>query len=699
MTLGRLLCGSCLAVLPLLPLACGDDGSRGNPGSGAGDAGEAGAGDASGGAGGSDGSGGSNARAGETGSAGDSNVGGGDGEGGGGSQLVCTPRDDLEKPVTTALLVQPTCQPVLPCGGDIEATEWAYSGVCLDQDEIFAPIYEECPTSQLNGPADISVIGSLRFEGGTVMHDATLSGTGVFQIPVACTNLDCKGQQEVFKNNGAGPNTFCYEDVYPDLSCRCLIDFEVTVTEAQTYTVDEGTLRLRDGTEYAFCATDGHLGLSETSPLPSLPGSVSLIPAAATSTPEICDGLDNDKDGVADNDPLDCPTMACNDSGVCAGVQPVCGGSWYCDYTVVPNYEPGDETTCDAFDNDCDGEVDEGLVDCYEKCDGLDNDNNGTIDDDPQDSPCGLAKLGVCATGVTATCLGEAGWQCEFDATDFEAEETTCGDAKDNDCDGQVDEGCSCPFGKSQMFVVQWGNTPALLRADLDGQNAAPVPALSGFALTNIAVDSKNNKLYFGDGSNKIQRSNLDGSGIEVLWTGMSQTWAVNVANGLLIGECNTSNICRLNTPNTTTTLVTPASATWVNVDPVNQVVWWADHAAGYEWNFIRANFDGTGVTGIGASQLSAPLNFEIDSAGQKIYWQKGQAIWEVGTDGSDEREVTPLTNSYVYDMAVDHTGAKIYFTEVNGSQVRRVGVNGLDNELLIPNVTYSVAIDLYLCP
>jgi hypothetical protein len=110
---------------------------------------------------------------------------------------------------------------------------------------------------------------------------------------------------------------------------------------------------------------------------------------------------------------------------------------------------------------------------------------------------------------VTATCSGKDGWKCDFDATGYEPEESTCGDGKDNDCDGQVDEGCSCPLGKSQMFVVQWGNSPALIRADLDGQNAAPVAALSGSALGQIAVDAKNNKLYYSDASNHILRCGL----------------------------------------------------------------------------------------------------------------------------------------------------------------------------------------------
>jgi hypothetical protein len=478
-----------------------------------------------------------------------------------------------------------------------------------------------------------------------------------------------------------------------------LVDFDIPIDESGTYSAVDHTLTVQGGKKYDFCASATSLTLTEPAAAPRLPGTASLIPFAKTITPEICDGIDNDKDGDIDNDPQDCPATPCNVKGVCAGTQAACvGGYWSCDYEAIESYEMGDETTCDGLDNDCDGEVDEGLVGCYEKCDGLDNDNNGKIDDSPQDNPCGLAKLGVCATGVKATCLGKAGWQCDFDAKNYEPEESTCGDGLDNDCDGQVDEGCSCPFGKSQMFVVEWGNTPSLLRADLDGKNAAPIPALSGFALGQVAVDAKNNKLYWSDGADHIRRSNLDGTSSELLWTGKAQTWAVNPANGLLVGECDTYNICRLNSPNTTTTLLMPASATWVNVDPVNQVVWWADYA-NYDYNFARVNVDGSGFGGIGKRALSAPLNFEIDSAAQQIYWQKGQAIYTVGTDGSNEHQVAPLNNQYAYDMAVDHNGGKLYYTEVNASQVRRVGLDGKNDELLIPNVTYAVSIALYLCP
>ena len=187
---------------------------------------------------------------------------------------------------------------------------------------------------------------------------------------------------------------------------------------------------------------------------------------------QVCDGLDNDCDGTADEDVLP-PDDACLTAGVCAAVAISCGGDegWRCDYP--DGYQPGGELDCDGVDNDCDGFTDEdfdpplaerqlgvcagatqvcageggwaepdysGLPDYEEveqSCDGLDNDCDGVTDEDVAVPEGHCPSQGVCEQTI-ARCMGAAGWFCEHPQT-YEVQERTC-DGLDNDCDGEVDE-------------------------------------------------------------------------------------------------------------------------------------------------------------------------------------------------------------------------------------------------------------------
>ena len=242
--------------------------------------------------------------------------------------------------------------------------------------------------------------------------------------------------------------------------------------------------------------TGGTPGLCPSEGLCEKGGAVSCVDGAWLCTLEgvvgweeievTCDGLDNDCDGEIDEGLTSGEDAECSTAGVCAaGVMAVCqDGGWTCSYVQVVDYQ-SPETSCDGKDNDCDGEIDEDLTDpeagacpvdgvcagqvvavcqdaswvcgygevvAYEpveaSCDGLDNDCDGQTDEElvagPSDDLC--ATHGVCAGVAETACLAGT-WVCDYSGVpDWEGAEVSC-DGKDNDCDGEVDEGWVCDGG------------------------------------------------------------------------------------------------------------------------------------------------------------------------------------------------------------------------------------------------------------
>ena len=207
---------------------------------------------------------------------------------------------------------------------------------------------------------------------------------------------------------------------------------------------------------------------------------------AGAPSPEICDGKDNDCDGKIDEDfptlgqPCKAGVGGCENTGVLACRAD--GLSTSCNATPLP---PKPEI-CDGLDNDCNGQIDDGLVQTcssscgtgvefcqagqwvgctapkpdVEVCDGKDNDCDGTVDEGLK-RPCST----ICGAGEE-TCVNGNWVFCNAPQPAAEI----C-DGKDNDCDGKIDEGLTtrpcqgdCGQGTAQCVNGAWtgcdGPTP-----------------------------------------------------------------------------------------------------------------------------------------------------------------------------------------------------------------------------------------------
>jgi len=181
-------------------------------------------------------------------------------------------------------------------------------------------------------------------------------------------------------------------------------------------------------------------------------GQIQYTNCKSDCSEEVCDLIDNDCDGEIDEGVIN----ACGQCGdvpeeVCDFIDNDCDG-------VIDNgvanacggcgKEP--EEVCDGIDNDCDGETDEGQLNACGKCGPVDDEICDGIDNDCN----GLIDedlIDKCSTDCEENlqyCVGGQ-WIC----TAKQPKEEIC-NGLDDDCDGKADEGLDCLCTKQDIGTL-----------------------------------------------------------------------------------------------------------------------------------------------------------------------------------------------------------------------------------------------------
>lgn len=205
-------------------------------------------------------------------------------------------------------------------------------------------------------------------------------------------------------------------------------------------------------------------------------------------------------------------------------------------------------------------------------------------------------------------------------------------------------------------------------RANSDGSHVQTLVS-SGFDTPyGIALDVEADKMYFtdlvGSSTGQVMRANLDGTGFEVLVSGLGA----------------------------------PA---FIDLDIAGGKMYWASFLNMPETDRIqRANLDGTELEDL-VTGISAPMGFGLDLVNGKMYWTEltDRKIRRADLDGTNIEDI--VLDNLAVDVAIDNVNSKLYWTDGDqtgtNAKVMRADLDGLNPQVLVSglNNVGGIALDL----
>ncbi len=254
------------------------------------------------------------------------------------------------------------------------------------------------------------------------------------------------------------------------------------------------------------------------------------------------------------------------------------------------------------------------------------------------------------------------------------------------------------------LRTVYWTEplSNSIQRASSDGaQRATLVAALPNSPL-DLAVDFSGGKMYwsenFNNGLPKIQRANLDGTGLETIITlsgllivpsialdvpNQKIYWAVNptASAGDQVAQRGPGSIARANFDGSNAEAINTTVVFPVGLAVGGGKVYWYDDGTGF---IERANLNGDTIESIveQPDQQNSPL--AVDIAAGKIFWIADDYLRRANLDGSNQEDLFAGAGAAI-DLTLDAAHRKVYWSSfVNGiGAITRANYDGSHVETL----------------
>ena len=251
----------------------------------------------------------------------------------------------------------------------------------------------------------------------------------------------------------------------------------------------------------------------------------------------------------------------------------------------------------------------------------------------------------------------------------------------------------------NKMYWTDNG-TEKIQRSNLDGSSVEDLVTTGLRSPHGIALDVSGGKMYWTDsGTVKIQRSNLDGSGVEDVVDAFAFGIALDVSGGKMYwSKGYRKKIQRSNLDGSGVETLVDAFAFGIALDVSGGKMYWS----GLVSVIRRSNLDGSGVeTLVTAGSWFAEGGIALDVSGGKMYWTDSgkEKIQRSNLDGSG---VEDLVTSGLEDpggIALDVSGGKMYWTDSGTVKIQRSNLDGSGVEDLVTGLAWPIGIAVDSAP